>query len=227
LLHSSSLRHVLFDFDGTLIDSSAAILDTLATVLAEKGLNPQHPLARDLIGPPLRVTLEKLTGSTDAALLEELMQLFRQRYDSIGVAVTQAYPGSDQLVQCLKAAGLVLHLATNKRERPTLRLLERFGWLGLFDSIFCLDSRQPPFPNKAQMLTTLLSEKQIDANQAVYIGDTHHDEEASAQAGLSFLGVGWGYGVGEQQMSAQASVFTTAAALADYLVMTSKAGSQR
>jgi phosphoglycolate phosphatase len=227
LLHSSSLRHVLFDFDGTLIDSSAAILDTLATVLAEKGLNPQHPLARDLIGPPLRATLEKLTGSADAALLEELAQVFRVRYDAIGVAVTQAYAGSDALVRRLKAAGLVLHLATNKRERPTLLLLERFGWLGLFDSIFCLDSRQPPFPNKGQMLTTLLTEKQIDAKQAVYIGDTNHDEAAAAQAGLPFLGVGWGYGVGEQQLSAQASIFTTAAALEDYLVMASKAGNQQ
>jgi phosphoglycolate phosphatase len=221
------LTHVLFDFDGTLIDSSAAILETLGSVLAEKGLRPQRSLERDLIGPPLRATLEKLAGSAEAALLDELTQLFRLRYDSIGVAATQAYVGSDALLRQLTATGLTLHLATNKRERPTLLLLERFGWSDLFASIFCLDSRQPPFANKGQMLRTLLVEKQIEASHAVYIGDTNHDETAAAQAGLTFLGVQWGYGVGEQQMSAQASVFGTAAALAEHLLKTQKAGSQQ
>jgi phosphoglycolate phosphatase len=198
------VQHILFDFDGTLIDSSGAILTTMAAVLSTNGLTPQRPLTRDLIGPPLLQTLQALTGSTDEVLLSALAAQFRQRYDSDGVAVTEAYAGVATVLQRLHDAGLQLYLATNKRQVPTLLLLERFGWLHYFAAVYCLDSRQPAFASKSQMLQMLLTEKNINASQAVYVGDTNHDEIAATAAGLPFFAVSWGYGVGSQAYSSTA-----------------------
>jgi phosphoglycolate phosphatase len=212
------VQHILFDFDGTLIDSSGAILTTMAAVLTAHGLTPQRPLTRDLIGPPLQQTLQALTGSTDATLLSALAAQFRQRYDSEGVAVTEAYTGVAVLLQRLQQAGMQLYLATNKREVPTLLLLERFGWMSYFAAVYCLDSRQPSFVNKSQMLQVLLTEKNINASHAVYVGDTNHDEIAATAAGLPFVAVSWGYGIGSQAYSSTAPCANTSEQLADMLL---------
>lgn len=190
--------HLIFDFDGTLIDSSPAILATMAAVLQARGITPVRPLDRDLIGPPLPATLKTLTGLTDPRELEALAADFRQRYDSDGLYATQTYPGIPELLRELESAGLHLHLATNKRLRPTRLLLEHFGWLAWFDSVYCVDSRTPAFPDKGEMLLALLDDLALAARQCVYVGDTRHDQQAAAHADIPFVAVGWGYGVGAQ-----------------------------
>lgn len=207
-------RHVIFDFDGTLVDSAPAILATLERTAHKHGLQPLRQAARDMIGPPLLATLSGYTGVTDATQLEALAGSFKQVYDSEGIEATLLYPGIPQLLQQLQTSGFHLWLATNKRQRPTELLLEKFLLRGLFASVYCLDSRQPPYDDKTRMLIELLREQGINTADAVYVGDTSHDEKAAAGAGLAFIGVAWGYGSGEQRLSAGAVCATDAAALA-------------
>ncbi len=202
--------HIIFDFDGTLIDSSPAILETLGLVLQGRGIAPVRPLSRDLIGPPLVATLQACTGVTDKKLLEELAGDFRSRYDSEGIYSTEAYADIPAALRQLQSAGSRLHLATNKRQRPTLLLLEHFGWAPWFTSVYCVDSRTPPYPSKGEMLLAQLKEQKLVPGDTIYIGDTAHDEKAAAQAGLRFLVAAWGYGVGEQAVSARAPVLHSA-----------------
>jgi phosphoglycolate phosphatase len=193
--------HIIFDFDGTLIDSSPAILETLGAVLHARGIAPARPLDRALIGPPLHATLQACTGITDKQVLEELADDFRKRYDTEGLYATQAYEGTAAVLQQLMAAGSRLHIATNKRQRPTLLLLAHFGWESWFRSVYCVDSHEPPYASKGQMLLAQVREQKLDPGDTIYIGDTRHDEVAAAQAGLPFIAAGWGYGIGEQAVS--------------------------
>jgi phosphoglycolate phosphatase len=197
-------KHIIFDFDGTLIDSCPAILETLGAVFRAHAIEPVRPLSRDIIGPPLHATLQLCTGITDKVLIEKLATDFRNRYDLEGIYSTQAYPELAAVLQQLRVAGRHLHLATNKRERPTLLLVAHFGWAPWFDSVYCIDSRTPPYPSKGDMLVEQLAEQKLDTRECVYVGDTAHDEKAAAHAGLSFVAVGWGYGVGEQAVSKSA-----------------------
>lgn len=198
--------HLLLDFDGTLIDSSPAILASLDAALRAHDIQPVRPLTRDVIGPPLHATLRTLSGSDDRELIETLAAEFRARYDTEGLYATAAYPGIAELLRTHVNAGRQLHLATNKRQRPTLLLLEHFGWRLWFTSIYCVDSRTPPYPSKGEMLKVLLREQGLAAEECVYVGDTRHDELAAAEAGIAFVAAGWGYGVGEQAVSGSVRV---------------------
>lgn len=191
---------IIFDFDGTLIDSAPGILATFAEVLSDAGLTPAVALDRSLIGPPLRQTMSKLVGELIAAddrLLSQLVENFKQRYDVIGVAHTPAYNQSGATLQALQEHGHTLYLATNKRATPTLALVEKFGWENHFRRVYCIDSHQPPYRDKTAMLEHLLEENHLSADRCLYVGDTTGDYIAAKACGLSFAAVLWGYGTWE------------------------------
>jgi phosphoglycolate phosphatase len=190
--------HLIFDFDGTLIDSSPAILDTLDAVLRARNVFAVRPLGNDLIGLPLMKTLQSLTGETDPELLEKLATDFRLLYDTKGLLATQAFPGVRETLQKLVASARHVSIATNKRRKPTQLLLKHLRWLPWFDAVYCVDSRDPPFPHKGEMLEHLMADLGLEPMECLYIGDTRHDEEAAAFARIPFVAVQWGYGIGGQ-----------------------------
>lgn len=184
---------LIFDFDGTLIDSAPGILATYAAVLNAAGIQPVVALDARLVGPPLLPTMSKLTGPLDPEKLDALVEEFKRRYVDIGVANTPAYAGADAALQRLRASGKTLYLATNKRAEPTLMLLEKFGWASHFHRVYCIDSHQPAFADKTAMLRQLLSENSLNPRQALYIGDTRGDYLSASACGISFVAAQWGY----------------------------------
>lgn len=186
--------HVLFDFDGTLVDSAPAILTTFAQVLQAYGLQGCRSIDDSLIGPPLRQTLQTLCGSSDAQLLDTLATSFRDIYDGPACLATPAYPGWDDALAALRALGVQLHIATNKRLLPTQRILHARGWSEYFKVVYASDSRPGGFPSKAVMIATLLGEQGIDAQGAIYLGDTEADASAATANAVEFWAVDWGYG---------------------------------
>ena len=83
---------ILFDLDGTLIDSSPGILASFGRILAAAGLPPAVPLAASLIGPPLAVTLQQVSGIADEVRLTRLVEAFKQDYDTAGYLATEMFP---------------------------------------------------------------------------------------------------------------------------------------
>jgi phosphoglycolate phosphatase len=189
-----TIRHWIFDFDGTLVDSAPAILDAFAAALTENGLAPQAALDERLIGPPLAETLARISGSDDPALIQSLTERFKAHYDRDGVANTSAYPGVERLLQQLLADGIVLHIATNKRLSATRAILDHLGWQGRFRSVYALDMAEPRLPGKAALLQKQLAELGLPAQNARYIGDKAEDGEAASANGLHFHYAAWGYG---------------------------------
>lgn len=191
-----NLKAIVFDLDGTLIDSSPSILAGFAAAFAEEGIRPVMPLDASIIGPPLKETLALLAGAQDSdnALIDRLADRFKAHYDASGYRETVVFPGIHDMLLALQAQGHPLHIATNKRLHPTLKILQHLGWSALFGKVRALDAWQPPVKNKSDMIARLLSELDIDAEHCLYVGDRNEDASAAAANMMPFAFAAWGYG---------------------------------
>jgi phosphoglycolate phosphatase len=186
--------HVIFDLDGTLIDSAPSILSCFRKILEEARVVPLLPLDESLIGPPLPQTLQLLTGIRDEKIIAGLVDAFKRIYDTEGYRDSLPYPGVFEALTGLQAAGYRLALATNKRILPTRLILEHLGWNGYFDSVWSLDCVQPRLADKAVMLSEILKAGGIAPTQAAYIGDKIEDGRAAQANRMQFVAAHWGYG---------------------------------
>jgi len=186
--------HILFDLDGTLIDSAPAILASFRDAFAQTGITPVRAIDASVIGPPLTETLQLLSGSADPALVARLAEAFKASYDSAGYKATAAYADVGALLAKLAGAGLRLSIATNKRIHPTRLILAHLGWSNFFNHVYALDLFTPRLPDKAAMIARLLADQAIAKDQAIYIGDRSEDGESADANGLPFIAVTWGYG---------------------------------
>ena len=185
---------VIFDLDGTLIDSAPGILYGFESALKRAGIKPLVPISTSLIGPPLRQTLATLTGVNIETELDALIEFFKDSYDSNGYQTTRVYDGVEELLAFFANKQIPMAIATNKRKVPTLKILKFLGWESYFQETGTLDSTTPPYPDKAVLINTLLNKLGVAAATSVYIGDTRGDGEAAEANLMPFIAVGWGYG---------------------------------
>jgi phosphoglycolate phosphatase len=187
-------QHILFDLDGTLIDSAPAILASFRNAFAQSGITPACSIDESIIGPPLTETLQSLAGSQDPALIARLAEAFKASYDTAGYKATAAFAGVGDLLTELASAGLTLSIATNKRIHPTRLILDHLGWRDHFAHVYALDLFPARLPDKAAMIGRLLADQAIPREAAIYIGDRSEDGESADANKLPFIAVTWGYG---------------------------------
>lgn len=185
---------LIFDLDGTLIDSAPTILACMEHIVSAAGYDMTCELDSSLIGPPLAETLSRITGLCEQAELNPLIEAFKSRYDELGVLATTHFEGIPLVLEQLRGQGVTLHLATNKRMVPTRAIIDHLGWKEYFTSIYTLDMGATPHASKAVMLGNQLKVQGIAPENAAYIGDTRADGLAAAMNGLHFIAVDWGYG---------------------------------
>ena len=188
------ITHVIFDFDGTIVDSAPAIISCFRDTLAWRNIEPEAPLDSALIGPPLLETMARISGINNKDELLLLSENFKKRYDEIAASMTMVYEGVVPILDTLKHSGFQLHIATNKRLAPTQQIIVRRELGQYFDSIYAIDSKSPPYLNKSVMLAALLSNFDIEPSTACYVGDRIEDAEAADANALDFLATLWGYG---------------------------------
>jgi len=192
-MNNAVVNTLIFDLDGTLIDSSTSILAGFAAALSVHKIEPGQPLTPEIIGPPLRKTLSLLSGSNDPDLLDALTASFKDYYDTEGYKATLVFPDVENMLRLAHRRGAVLHIATNKRLLPTSLILEHLGWRDLFTSVYALDKAEPAYTDKSHMLAEQLKEQQIPVDSAAYIGDRPEDGQAADANGLTFFAADWGY----------------------------------
>lgn len=183
-------RTVLFDLDGTLIDSIRLILDSYHHTLATHGLPPRTDeewLAG--VGTPLTVQLRE--WAHDPERLELLIATYREYNIRHHDAMVTAYPGVVDMVRAVRAAGLRTGVVTSKNRVGALRGLRRIGLEAEIEVIVGADevSHPKPHPEPIRIALERLAES---PDAAIYIGDSIHDMEAGRAAGVATGAVLWG-----------------------------------
>lgn len=185
---------LLFDLDGTLVHTAPGILSCFRATLAEASVAPIAEVDERVIGPPLLATLERLTGVTDAAVLNRLAASFKATYDTEGVLAADPYPGTGDVLEAFARAGRRLFVVTNKRAHPTRLILDRLGWSRLFAGIYSPDSVVPPTRKKSATLEHVMATHAVRADRALFIGDSVDDADAASAHRVAFVAVTYGYG---------------------------------
>lgn len=192
--HAMQTRSVLFDLDGTLVDSLPGIEFSVDCALAECGVPPRRRELRPLIGPPIRTIFSQLLESADEQHLSRLEQAFRSSYDSIGWSKTVPAEMAIDTLRAFYRAGVQLFLVTNKPLVATGQILAHLGIRELFSDVLCRNSIDPAFASKGEMLQYALRLHQLEARECLYVGDTSEDYRAAKEAGVPVAIVGYGYG---------------------------------
>jgi phosphoglycolate phosphatase len=184
---------LIFDLDGTLVDSHPEIASTLRDAIAACGLAPIPPLPRSAVGPPLDALLERvLPGATpqERALVRAS---FVRLYDASDHRATVVFPGVREGLARWRAAGLRTFVATAKREAATRRLLAALG-LGPFDAVACVDGDARGARSKSQLVGDLVAAHGLTAEETWMVGDTASDLLAAHDHGLIAVAASYGYG---------------------------------
>jgi len=202
-LSARSLRAVLFDLDGTLLDTVADISLALNRALAEQKL-ASLPAAevRVLIGRGVPILIERALArlgaaaeSSDAARLVERFHFHYERIHALDEIQTRVYPGVTAGLAGLHALGLGLAVVTNKPKQAAVTLLTRLGLSQWIDVVVGGDSgtHRKPHP---QPLLTACAELEVRPAQALMVGDSLTDVLAARAAGLAVVCVPYGYNEG-------------------------------
>ena len=188
--------NLIFDFDGTLIDSLPGIETSLRAALAR--CQPSRTLApgalRPRVGPPLGRIIASLWPDLAAGEITELVAAYRAHYLAESCAATPAFPGVAATLAGFRASGKRLFLLTNKPGAQTGLILDRLGWQGWFEEVSCPDDPAHPFTSKEAGAAALRERHALDPAATLLVGDAADDAKAAAAAGFAFVGAGYGYG---------------------------------
>lgn len=186
-------KTVIFDLDGTLAESAPGVVASAKHALAVMGLPyPAELPDNTLIGPPLRYSFQHSLG-VGADRLEEAIGLYRVRYADLGIREAKLYPGVEELLAGLRAAGACICLATSKYSVMTEIMLDHFQIRHFFDYLSMSDGTEM-VSSKKKLLQNVLEATATPPEKAVMIGDTRFDAEGARETGVPFIGVLYGYG---------------------------------
>ncbi|WP_299146814.1 HAD-IA family hydrolase [uncultured Tateyamaria sp.] len=188
------MRLVIFDVDGTLVDSQADIIASMhAAFDAQDLMRPMRADILGIVGLSLDVAMRRLAPEADN---DRLVQAYKDSYADLrranGAASSPLYPGARAVLDTLTTRDdMLLGVATGKSKRGLDGLIEAHGLQGVFATQQVADFH-PSKPHPS-MIHAALSETGTDAENAVMIGDTSYDLDMAAAAGVRGIGVAWGY----------------------------------
>ncbi len=217
---SAPLRLVLFDVDGTLVDSQGSIVHSMTTSFhAASVAVPSRDDILSIVGLSLPHAIERLAPDQPLGVQTNLVDGYKQAYHAhrleVGAASSPLYPGALEALEALHAVPeILLGVATGKSQRGLDALIEAHGLERYFVTRQVAD-HHPSKPHPS-MVHTALAETGVETAHAVMIGDTSFDMDMAAAAGVAGIGVSWGYHASET-LTAAACVIETFDQLPDAL----------
>lgn len=207
----SDLRLVMFDVDGTLVDSRADIIASMHAAFGAADLvPPERSEILSIVGLSLPKVMEALArdagAATHALMVEAYKDAYTEQRQSKGAAVSSPlYPGALEALNTLNGQDdTLIGVATGKSRRGLDHLLEAHD-LARFFVTQQVSDHHPSKPHPSMLLTAMV-ETGIDPENCIMIGDTRFDLEMAKSAGVAFVGVPWGYHPAEQLTGAHAII---------------------
>ncbi|MPY26291.1 HAD-IA family hydrolase [Shewanella psychropiezotolerans] len=182
---------VIFDWDGTLMDSVGKIVACMQeSALTLNMLMPTEQAVRDIIGLSMDEALSILHPDASALLQGEMKEVYRQQYLQLNQTPSPLFDGVEDLLTTLNGRGYKLAVATGKARAGLNRVLIATELGGYFVASRCADeAASKPSP---EMILQLLNELDVSPDKAVMIGDSIHDLNMANNAGIHAIGVDYG-----------------------------------
>lgn len=183
---------VIFDLDGTLIDSSEGIIHAVLDTIKLLNYEPlSAELIKSCIGPPIGDSIGSRVGYTPEEI-ESFYKVFRPIYKNNYLMECTVYPGITSLLGDLKNSGVTLAISTNKREDYTKILLENLGLTKYFDYIEAMDMSGKM--KKTDLIKNCIVKSGCSPINTVMVGDAYNDYNAAKTCEVNFVGVRYGFG---------------------------------
>jgi phosphoglycolate phosphatase len=191
------LESIIWDLDGTLVDSAPDLHSALNTILDKRGF-AGHSLAtvRTMIGNGVPKLVERGFNAIgirlEPAQLAVLVEMFVKEYKACATDLTRPYPGVVEALEYIHKVNIPMGVCTNKPEALSRQILEDLGLSVYFQSVIGGDSTDKRKPDPLPLLTCL-SELGAEPGASLMIGDSIHDVHAAHSAGVLVGVVPWGY----------------------------------
>lgn len=182
---------LVFDWDGTLMDSEARIVSCIKASITDLGLPVLDTATiRDIIGLGLREAINRLYPGSDEAIHNQLAERYRYHFLGDNHAASSLFPGVRDMLKLLHAQGYLLAVATGKGRNGLDHVLEETGCKDLFHASRCADETlSKPHP---RMLLEIMEHLNVEAADTLMIGDTEYDMQMANKAGTAALAVSYG-----------------------------------
>jgi phosphoglycolate phosphatase len=186
------MRAVVFDLDGTLVDSDPDILAAINRVLVARGITPlTHAELGPMIGDGAKVLVERAFAARQLVGGPDELAAFLEDYNANAVVHTKPYPGMIEALETLRTAGHRMAVCTNKPEAPAREILATLDLLQYFDVVVGGDSTPFRKPHPGHLAAVL---ELMGVSDAVMVGDHDNDMKAAAGLELPSIFAAWGYG---------------------------------
>ncbi|MDE1990492.1 MAG: phosphoglycolate phosphatase [Betaproteobacteria bacterium] len=197
-------RFIMFDLDGTLVDTASEIAEAVNRTLAEAGLPPlPADQIRNWIGKGTAWLFGNALGAATqgregpkSTLFEQLYPRFIHHYAAVNGEYSAPYPGAQAVLKELRQAGCRLGVVTNKERSLTLQLLERHALSTQFDVVVAGGDTPQGKPSPLP-LQLALERAGVEQEEALFVGDSSNDVQASRNAGVAVWAFNHGYNHGE------------------------------
>lgn len=197
-------KNLIFDLDGTIVDSAEGIVSSISKTLSFYGMNYSREELRKFIGPPIPVTFSKLGFEGDEKMAA--VKRYRSEYGRTGLYESKVYDGIPLLLKELKEEGHSLFVATSKVEVQSRVMLSFFKLDEYFTYIGGAKADESR-ADKKEVIEYVLNESAVERSSwsdAIMIGDRYTDMEGAAALGIKTVGVLYGYGNEEELLKAGA-----------------------
>ncbi len=205
---SLAFRHLVFDLDGTLVDTKDDIAEAVNVTLERLGLPRQEPrILWSYVGDGARVTLQRALGAEHADLLDDGFAIFLPWYRAHLLDRSALYPGLDAVIERLAADGVVFSVVSNKLAEMSAAIIAGLGLAARFPRVIGGDSLPTQKPNPTG-LRSVMTAAGIAPEATLMIGDSAIDVATGKNAGVATCGVLWGF-MGSAVADAGADVLIT------------------
>lgn len=194
-------KYLLFDLDGTLINSKQGIKNCLIKGLESVGIEaPTDEQITKMIGPPFRVSMREFYN-LEGEIVEQMNTIYRNEYDIHGWKEILVYDGVVEMLKELKQKGYILALATSKPIRYSQRICDHFGFSEYMDFVSGA-SDDGKRDAKIDILKHIFENLNIEnKDEVVLVGDTKYDVVGANTMGIDCIGVDWGFGTREDLLN--------------------------